>query len=465
MSEKPIITEDNHMHETEPDQVAQLADPHAHKVKQALLDKRIRGMSKPKKIIGLLIVALLVVGAAVYGVQRWISPAEKVEYATLAVGKGTVTDSIEVTGTLEAVRTTDMGFKNDDTIIALNVQPGDHVTDGQVLAEQDPATLQAALQQAQNTVEQDQINLATAQINLETNRVQLERQQELYAADAISQSELETAQTTYDKSELDLQLAQAKLASDQAKLTQAKEDMAETAIRAPFDGIIGAVNGQVGSINGLNTASSTLLTIMSDELQMNSLVNEADIGRVQIGQAVEFTSSSFSDNIFTGQVVRITPQATTVSNVQYYPVLIDINDPEGLLMAGMSVSAQIIVNRENDTVTVPMMAITYGQSLQEKESTQEASASVNNTVVVLENNQPVIKTVELGISDGTNYAVKSGLSAGALVVIGTNQTSSSSGTASSNNTNNANGSSQNRMPGGDMGGMPGGNMGGPPGGF
>lgn len=242
------------------------------------------------------------------------------------------------------------------------MQPGDHVTAGQVLAQQDPATLRNALQQAQNTVDQDIINVKMSQMNLETARKELERQQQLFDANAISQTELESAQNSYAKSELDLQLAQAKLANDRNKLAQAEEDMAESTIVAPFDGLIGAVNGQVGSINGINSASSTLLTVMSDELQINALVNEADIGQVKVGQAVEFSSSSFGSKVFKGEVLRITPQAKTVSNVQYYPVLISCEDPEGVLLSGMSVSARIIVAREENAITVPMMAVSYAQT-------------------------------------------------------------------------------------------------------
>ncbi|MEQ8199796.1 MAG: efflux RND transporter periplasmic adaptor subunit [Syntrophomonadaceae bacterium] len=420
----------------------------AQHVKQALVDKRVRGMSTGKKIL-LLLAAFLAIGAAVYGIQKWRGTDNQVSYATATVSKGTVTDSIEATGTLEAVRTSDMGFKNDDTITALDVQPGDHVTVGQVLARQDPATLSNALQQAQNTVDQDSISLKSSQLNLETARKELERQQQLFAANAISQSQLETAQNSYTKADLDLQLAQAKLANDRTKLAQAQENIAEAAIVAPFDGIIGAVNGQVGSINGINSASSTLLTVMSDELQINALVNEADIGQTKVGQAVEFISSSFGDKVFKGQVLRITPQAKTVSNVQYYPVLISCEDPERVLLSGMSVSAHIIIDREEDAVMVPMMAVSYAQTYLKKNPSASVSRG-SKAVLLLENGQPVVKSVELGISDGTNYAVKTGLDPGDTVIIGT--TSPSANNTSTTTTPTGTNRNQVRGPNGGMGG-------------
>jgi len=421
-------------------------------VKKVLLSKRIKGMSIQRKMIWLAVIVMLV-AASGFGMNKYLGSKSAVEYSTTVIAKGTVTDSIEATGTLGAVRETDMGFKNDDIIIALNVQPGDHVTAGQVLAEQDPATLTTALRQAQSTVAKDQVSVKSANLTNDTNRKTLERQQKLFDAGALAQTDLDTAKNTLTKSEWDLETAQANLANDQAKLEQAQADLGGATLVAPYDGLIGVVNGQVGSINGINSSASTLLTIMSDELQLSSLVNEADIGRIKVGQDVEFASSSFSNKTFTGKVLRITPQATTVSNVQYYPVLISCVDPDKVLMSGMSVSAKIIVARQSDTLTVPMMAVSYAQTYLKSNPTLAVEGK-GKAVVVMENNQPVVKKVVLGISDGSNYAVSEGLKEGDTVIVGTNQTTAGTGTKASGST----GSSSNKTVirgGGDMGGPPG----------
>ncbi len=464
MSETPINTAET---ENAPDVTAaassrsKIEQLEAANVKKVLLKKRISGMSGRAKIIWMVIL-LLLIGASGYGIHKYTGSKSEVEYSTSVITTGMVTDYIEATGTLEAVRTTEMGFKNDDTIIALNVQPGDHVKAGQVLAEQDPTTLTTALRQAQSTVEQDAVSVKSANLTNDTNRITLERQQQLFDAGAVTQSDLETAQNSYTKSQWDLETAQSKLANDQAKLEQAQTDLSGATMVAPYDGIIGVVNGQVGSINGINSSSSTLLTIMSDELQLSSLVNEADIGRIEVGQDVEFTSSSFSNQTFTGKVLRITPQATTVSNVQYYPVLISVDDPDKVLMSGMSVSANIIVSRTSDTVLVPMMAVSYAETYL-KSNPSQAPGGEGKAVVVMENNQPVVKKVTLGISDGSHYAVSEGLKEGEKVIIGTNQSSSSSGNNSNSNSGTNSGSSTNNTNRTQIRG--GGNMGGPPAGF
>lgn len=441
MSEPPIIPDeaDKIPHETGDVQTrAKIKQLDENSVKKVLLSKRIKGMSTKRKMVWLAVIVLLV-AASGFGMNKYLGSKSAVEYSTSVIAKGTVTDSIEATGTLGAVRKTDMGFKNDDIIIALNVQPGDHVTAGQILAQQDPATLTTALRQAQSTVNQDGISVKSAILTNDTNRKNLERQQQLFDAGALSQTDLDTAKNTLTKSEWDLETAQSKLENDQAKLEQAQADLAGATLVAPYDGIIGVVNGQVGSINGINSSTSTLLTIMSDELQLSSLVNEADIGRIKVGQDVEFASSSYATKTFKGKVLRITPQATTVSNVQYYPVLISCVDPDKVLMSGMSVSAKIIVSRQSDTLTIPMMAVSYAQTYL-KSNPSLAPEGKGRSVVVMENNFPVVKKVVLGISDGSNYSVSEGLNEGDQVIVGTNQTTTATGTNASGSStgNNAN---------------------------
>lgn len=254
---------------------------------------------------------------------------------------------------------------------------------------------------------------------------------------------------------MEVKTAQARLANDQAKVDQARSNLNDATLVAPFDGIVGAVNGQVGQINGINASSSTLLTIMSEALQLNALVNEADIGRVRIGQDVEFTSNAYPDKVFQGKVLRITPEAQTVSNVQYYPVLISCTDPERHLYPGMSVSAKIIVARESDVLTIPMMAVSFAESYlrshpeagkltQTPDGGAKTSDKLNGPgnasstppkggqrgmIIVLHHGQPAVRKVVLGLNNGSLYEVEEGLKEGEKVVIGSNQIDTSSSAA------------------------------------
>lgn len=467
-------------------------------IQKGLAKNRIKKMSGKKKWLLILGILFLFIAGG-YGLKSYMGNGSDPNYLTMKVGKGTVADSIEATGTLNPVKKSEMGFKNDEMITAINVQPGDHVKKGQILAAQEATNLNSVLQQAIRTVEQDQINIKSANLNLDNYKRTLEQQQRLFDAGVISESELIAASDNVSKSEWEIATAQSKLLNDQVKVEQARSDLECATLAAPFDGIIGAVNGQVGQINGINSNSSTLLTVISEDLELSALVNEADIGKVKVGQDVEFTSSSYGDRVFKGKVLRITPQAQTVSNVQYYPVLISCVDPEHKLFSGMSVSVNIIVARQTDVLTVSMMAVSYAQAnvknnpamagqisssqarseqtnqrtmekreqgtnQGERQSTDRAEIQKSETrrsrVMVLENNQAVSKRVVLGLSDGSNYEVIEGLNEGDQVIVGTNQAAGSDSQTAGSRNSNTRSYNNNRNQSGSGGGM-----GGPPPGF
>jgi len=454
---KPQVTE-------EPNGNAKIDMENVH---QKLFARRMHTLSRKNKVLLGAVIILVLAGSGYFINKSWASKGTP-GYATSVVSRGSVVDVIEATGTLKPTMESELGFENDDTITAINVKPGDRVVKGQILAQQATTTLENALRKAQSALEQDQLNLKAATLAYERKLKELERQQKLYEAGSITLTELEEAQHAVEDSEINLANARLKVTNDQIEVEQAQADLEDATLRAPFDGIIGEVNGQVGQINGINSNNSTLINIMSETLEMEALINEADIGRVKVGQEVEFTSSAYANEVFKGKVETITPQATTVSNVQYYSVLISLEDPKGLLYAGMSVSAKIIVERADDVLTVPMMAVFYGETFAKSQGreakladqTQPAAADSAPgadpskkfcTVVVLENEQPVIKKIVVGINDGTNYAVIEGLKEGDKVILGSNTGSANTGfgNASSNAANSRRSTSNNRPgPGG-----------------
>lgn len=456
-------------------------------IQELMVKSHIDSRTRRKKLLLFGGIALAVVLGG-FGLYRWLGSSKDTGFLTVVANKGAVTDAIQATGTLAPVKKSDMGFKNDAAIIAINVKPGDRVQAGQVLAQQDATTLEAALRSAQSQLSQDQISVENQTIVLEANARNLAQQEELYNAGAVTRTALQQAQDTYRKSELDLKSAQARLVNDQAKVDQARSDLDGATLMAPFDGIIGAVNGQVGQLIGINASSNVLLSVMSEDLQLSALVNEADIGRIKLDQDVEFTTSAYGDKIFKGKVGSITPEAKTVSNVQYYPVVITCIDPNHQLRSGMSASAKIILARKSDVLTVPIMAVNYAQSYSKssqsastgnipssgsantRNSQRNLSASTGSPgsevpstdreanrsegkpgqVLVLENNQAVVKKVMLGLSDGQNYEVISGLNEGERIIIGTGQSGTSTSTQTGSGSSNQQNRNNNQRSGGNM---------------
>lgn len=428
-----------------------------------------------------LIGGIVLLAAGGFGAYRWLNSSDQLTYLTSPAVKGTITDAIQATGTLEPVRKVGLSFKSVQTVTVLNVKAGDRVTEGQVLAEQDTRELRAQFNQAERDVAQNEAQIKVLNMTIRKAEKNLKQQEELFAAGVSSQDELDQARDDYEKAQIDLASAEAQLETSRAKLEIASNDLEATVLVAPFAGIVSAVNGDVGQRSGGGSGSdvNAFITLISDELQINTMINEVDMGRIKVGQDVEFTTSAYSGKTFRGRVTKISPEATTVSNVQFYQSYISVEDPERLLYPGMSAAVNVIVARKADVLNVPMIALTYAESYI-KSSGQGAAGSGPQTavrsqgkpaatdqsggnapsdrknnpnqrrLVVLENEQPVVKTVVVGLSDGQNMEIVEGLNPGDKVIVGTNSAASTSaGTGAGANANRQSGQ-QFRQPGGGM---------------
>lgn len=476
---------------------------------QNLLNKILNNIKKNKLIISVVAVVLIAAGGYYfYGSSKNATGG----YITNTVKKGNVTNSISATGTVKPVTTVELGFKNAETIKKIYVKEGDHVTTGQLLAEQDSTNLNAELIQTNASVKssvaklellknsttqeelaQSEASLRTAQSTYNLAQSTFERQQALFQAGALSTYEFEQVKDSLVSAEAKLTQAQASLKtlqngnraediaaaeasveSSRAQLQMAQNDLAGVKMYSPIDGIVSAVNGAEGqraSANNNNTSGGGFISLISVALQVEAQVNEADVGSLAVGQKVEFKVNAFANKTFTGKVGSISPQAETVSNVQVYKTMIELDENQTGLKAGMPATVTIIIDRQENVLTIPKSAVTYatsylakagqsgsnqtssrtGQSSSSQVSSSRASAGNGNrgSVLILDKSgNPVACQVVLGISDQTNYVVNEGLKEGDTVVIGvsgTNSTSSSSstssGSSSSSNSSNRSGSS------------------------
>ncbi|MBE3572482.1 MAG: HlyD family efflux transporter periplasmic adaptor subunit [Moorella humiferrea] len=454
---------------------------------------------------------LLLVGALLW--WQYGRRAE-VKYIAVPVAQGSIKNAINATGTIEPVKSVNLGFKNSGIIKAIYVKPGDAVKAGQVLAVQDTAELEAQLAQAQasynSAVAKLQLleagplptDIAQAEANVEAARVAynnaqatVERDQSLYQAGALAKADLDSAVANRDTAAAKLRQAEASLealkngnrpediaaARAQVDAARVQVDLARNnldsaQLRAPWDGIISAVNGEVGYRVGSSTdnSNSSFITMITPTLQLRAKVNEADINKVKVGQEVSFTVNAIPGKEMRGKVAWIAPEAQTVSNVQLYDVVISL-DPEPSLKAGMTASVDFILDRKDNVLTIPEAALTFartylagsgrnggrsgtaaggdrntsgGRTVQgsvpgttandssgagRREAGAGGEGTGRATVLVLENGRPVPRQIVTGASDESNVEVVSGLAAGEAVVVGTStsaRTSSSTQTRS-----------------------------------
>jgi HlyD family secretion protein len=422
---------------------------------------------KPVKII---FIVMLIVGLSVGAFYTYKSFTKKEPVnLTMPVSQGAIVDQIQATGTVKPLQEVDLFFRQQGTLQVLNARSGDSVKEGQVLAIQDDSSLQAQVQKAMSDLQMAQYKLQQTQLNYEKVNATASRQEELYNQGAISKVDWEQAKRDKDNEAINLKTSQVSIDNARATLIIAESNLKNAKLTAPFSGVAAQVNGEVGQETG--NSSSPMFRLISTELQILAMVNEADIGRVKLDQEVVFTVTSYPAQSFQGTVTRISPQSTTVSNVQLYEVDIATKDLSNQLRAGMSVTAKIVIDKRDNVTMVPNIAFSYTQTFlknniqtlkadgsgQVNRSADSTAGSARNTenaaqktdkkvqrVVVLQEGKPVVKQITVGLSDGQNTEVIEGLNPGEQVVVGTNAANQTTGTGQTG--------AQIRTPAGGMGG-------------
>jgi len=334
-----------------------------------------------------LIIALAVILAA--GGQAWRLRAtadKNTGYTTARVAYGDIEETIGASGNVVAEQSVTLTFKTQGYVKACYVKLGDRVTAGQILALEEASELQSSLDQALASLESAQASyskllatkphqIARSQAQADIARATVERDQQLLAIGAISQATLDADNLAYqsalytlaqDQSNADVIAAAAQVKNAQAQVATARDNLENAEMIAPFDGYISSISGNAGQWTGSGTSSSSSTTqfsivMTSIELQIDAQINEADISKASVGQAVTFTVNTYPNETFTGKIAALSPNATTVSNVQMYEALISIDD-YSKLRSGLPASITIITASAGNVLVISQTALTYGRT-------------------------------------------------------------------------------------------------------
>jgi HlyD family secretion protein len=300
-------------------------------------------MTQPLKFRTL---ALTLAGAAVVWGCKDAPPPPM--YQAVPVETRDIVVSASAAGAVEPITTVEVKSKASGEIRAVNVETGDAVRTGQLLVQVDPRVPHNALVQAQANLEVAKAQLANAQS-------QLRRSEELYKTQSITEQEYETAK-------LSAANANAQLVGAQRSLEDAKIAFEDTDVRAPSNGIVIARSVEVGTVISSatsNVGGGTVLLQMAnlDTVQVRSLVDETDIGKIQPGMPVTITVDAYPNRPFDGSVLKVEPLATTQQNVTMFPVLVRIANPQGLLKPGMNADVEVHVGNRQGVLAVPNAAL------------------------------------------------------------------------------------------------------------
>jgi HlyD family secretion protein len=274
-----------------------------------------------------------------------------VTFETVKVEKGKITSTVTATGTIEAVKSVDVGTQVSGIIDKVYVDFNDVVKKGQLLAEIDRKSLQNQLEQSRASVDQ-----ANAQLELQD--ATYKRMKALYEKKLI-------AQLDYDQALYNYQNAKASVVSAKANYDRNMVNLNYATIYSPIDGVVLNRAVEAGQTVAASFNTPTLFTIVNDltQMEVQTSVDEADIGKVKEGQRVEFTVDAYSDLKFEGSVREVRLNPVTTNNVVTYVVILGAPNPDKKLMPGMTASATIYVDEKDNALTLSGKAIRFTPSI------------------------------------------------------------------------------------------------------
>lgn len=371
-----------------------------------------------KKTFIYIAVAVVIVAGGFTIYKTFGAAKQSVELETAKVVRGEISDVITATGTLEALETVEVGTQVSGVIQKIYVDYNSLVKKGQLLARLDETPLLAQLEQSKATVDQ-------AEAEVEYQKATYDRYKVLIQKKLIAQSDYDLVVYNYNKAVASLKQAQS--VNDKNKI-----NLSYATIYSPIDGIILDRAVDEGQTVAASFNTPTLFTIANDltQMQVEANVDEADIGKLIVGQRVDFTVDAYPDLTFDGEVTQIRLQPIESANVITYTVVVDAPNPDKKLMPGMTANVSFYVTEKKNIVLMPAKALNFKPTDDQLAKYQESHPEVElqNTVTetsgksiwVIKGNRVQKQKVELGDTNETFYEVLSGIKEGDEVVVAIN---------------------------------------------
>lgn len=309
----------------------------------------------------LIILVLGVVGGAGFAYYTYEKKPAAPTITTAVITRGDVVDTVGATGTLQAVKTVQVGTQVSGTIQALYADFNSLVRKGQVLARLDPSLFQTQVEQARANLIRARADLERLKVSLDDARTKLVRAQELSGRQLIPTSDLETAQVNVRSIEAQIRSSEAQVTQAQASLNQNDVNLQHTIIAAPIDGLVISRNVDVGQTVAASMQAPTLFVLAADLTKMQVVANldESDVGQIRPGQHVGFRVDAYPADNFEGSVSQVRLQPIVQQNVVTYATVIDVPNPALKLKPGMTANVNIEINKRTNVLRIPNAALRF----------------------------------------------------------------------------------------------------------
>jgi HlyD family secretion protein len=393
---------------------------------------------KKRRWIWAIIILLVLTGAGV-GVRAALKPNNTIDGSKLSsVERGDIARSVVATGKIQPRTKVDVKSKASGIVKKTLVDYGEFVKEGQILVELDKEDLQARLREANATLLAAQAAEESTAAAHERNKVDaegpdlpflklgMERGQKLHQQGLIARALLEDAEKAYQMglnkqmsalrsvsvTRAEMAKSKAQVAQARAALERAEEDLRNSTIVSPMDGLVLSRNVEVGdavsSILVLGSQATLVMTLGDvGDVYVLGKVDQADIGKVYMNQRSRIVVESFKDKKFEGQVTKISPLGVEKDNVTTFEVRVSIKNPGGELKSNMSANAEIILEEKKNVLLIPETAVVYDKERKTFAEIPDATKEKGKSKV----------PVQLGISNGVKTELVSGLNQGQKVVL------------------------------------------------
>jgi HlyD family secretion protein len=383
---------------------------------------------------GIVVLLLLVAG-----LTAALRPKHDIDPEKLAtVEKGDIARSVVATGKIEPLTQVEVKSKASGIVEKIYVDYGERVKTGQLLVQLDKEQLEANVRESTANLDAAKAALESAQAQYQRNLVDaqgpdvpftksaMDRAEDLFKDGLIAAASKEDAEKNYrmalnkmqsaarnaDMSKAEVAKAKAQVAQANAALERAQEDLQYSTITSPMDGMVLSKDVEVGdAVSSILVLGSqaTLVSTLGDmsEVYVLGKVDEADIGKVYLGQRARIVVESYKDKKFDGKVTKISPLGTEKDNVTSFEVRASIQNPGGELRANMSANAEIILEEKKGVVEIPEGAVLYDKDKNTSVQVPDAKSDTGWKKV----------PVKLGITNGVKAEVVSGLKEGDKVIL------------------------------------------------
>lgn len=338
-------------------------------------------MTRSKRRPWLWLVPVLALAGLAYWALGAGGGEPKLVYETRDIRRDDLLVTVIATGTVQPTTQVELSSELSGTLASVNVDFNDEIIEGQVLAALDDTKLRAAVLNAEAQLVSSRARLTSAKATLTEAEDALTQARSLDQRGLKTRTESVAAQAAFDRAEASVASAAADVTISEANLAAQEADLAKAEIRSPIRGIVLSRTAEKGQIVAASLNAPVLFTLAEDlkRMELRVSVDEADIGRVAVGQQATFTVDAWAGRQFDAVItsLRFAPDEATTDVVSYTAVLSVAND-DLLLRPGMTATATIIVAKEEAALLAPVAALRYAPPV-----TQSGSSSAGRGLIGL----------------------------------------------------------------------------------